>query len=55
MAKKRMTFEKQQRDVRKKQKAEEKRRLRQERKQQPPNEPNLTVEDPATDEPPQSH
>jgi len=40
-----MTYEKQQRDAKKKQKAEEKRSLRQKRKKQTLSEPELTVEE----------
>jgi hypothetical protein len=49
-----MTFEKHQRDAVKKRKAEEKRASRQKRKDQPPIDPEATIEDPSIDEPAES-
>ena len=50
MAKNRMTFEKHQRDAKKKQKAEEKRALKLKRKEEPRAVPDLEAEAPPVDE-----
>lgn len=51
MAKNRMTFEKHQRDAKKKRKAEEKRAMKQKKKEMSANPENTEVEAPPVDEP----
>jgi hypothetical protein len=54
MAKNRMTFEKHQRDAKKKRKAEEKRALRAKKKETAQTEPEPPVDDPTDEEPAES-